>query len=69
MQFFNKNRDLAIETLEEIVSETGIEKFICVGYILQNAFSQNQEGFTQIFEELMFFNQKEVISQNDLLEG
>ena len=38
------------------MSETGIEKFICVGYILQNAFSHDQEGFTQIFEELIFFS-------------
>ncbi len=44
-----QDKKLAKENFIEICRETQIKRFIFVGYILNNAFSQDAEGWDEIF--------------------
>jgi hypothetical protein len=61
----------------EICEKTGLETFVFVGYILNNAFSLDEKRWENIFKlvtgHLLLARgrgkEEEVISKNDLMEG
>jgi len=59
-----------LESFNEIKTETGITNPFFVGFIFQNAFSMDKNGFQAIFNLIFvqMFNEK-TLSESDLLEG
>lgn len=55
----------------DICQETGISRFIFVGYILNNAFSQDEEGWEEIFALVVDYLciKEQLFNLNELLEG
>lgn len=66
-----KSKSLAHEHFVEICKETGIQKFVFVGYIINNAYSFDQKGWQDMFE-LVFdelYSQLKLLQLDELLEG
>jgi hypothetical protein len=62
--------DHAAAEFLEICKSTGVEKFMAIGYILNNAFAQKLEGWQQ-FSSLVvdhFYTGKGLIQGSDLVE-
>lgn len=62
--------DHAAAEFLEICKSTGTEKFMVIGYILNNAFSQKLEGWKRISSLVVdhFFTGKQLIVGSDLVE-
>jgi hypothetical protein len=58
-----------MEDCLEICFDTKVELFVFAGYILQHAYSQNLKDFNELFQLMIFFNSKAVLSNHDLLEA
>ncbi|CDW76846.1 eukaryotic translation initiation factor 4 gamma [Stylonychia lemnae] len=58
-------------SFQDICKETNIQPFIFVGYILHNAFSQDQQGWDQVFSLVIdyLFKQESMLSDREILEG
>jgi hypothetical protein len=62
--------DHAAAEFLEICQSTGTEKFMAIGYILNNAFSQKAQGWQQISNLVVdhFYTSKKLIQGSDLVE-
>ena len=66
-----KDRSFAKDSFLEVCDETLIPRFNFVGYILHNAFTQDQEGWKDLFSLIIdhLYLQEKLLTKNDLLEG
>lgn len=56
---------------EAIITETGLQRFVFVGYILNNALSMNSEGWDAISSLVIdhFWKERKLFEGTDLIEG
>lgn len=66
-----KDRTHAKASFLELCKETNTPRYTFVGYILNNAFSLDQEGWTDFLDLIIehLYKEEKLISDKDLLEG
>ena len=67
----NYDKATAARSFEDICKENSLPKHIFIGYILHNAFSQDQQGWQDILDLIMdhLFKDQNLFTEKDLLEG
>lgn len=63
--------DQTAESLEDLVKETKLAKFLFVGYLLHHAFSFAQDSWQHILDLVVgfFYTKMKILSKNDIMEG
>jgi len=67
----NYDKEYAKESFIEICSNNNLTHFIFLGYLLNNAYSQDQKGWEEMFSLIIdyLFKQEKLFTEKDLLEG